>query len=92
MELLKAIRKTCLTKLKLRTFWTETEEIINSGPLVYLEDDLNDRVALLESHFLLLNTKNGTPLIKNDDDIEDPTYFPANIWSKETLLSTWKKG
>ena len=39
MALRKAIGKTCLTILQLQTFLTETEAIINSRPLVYLEED-----------------------------------------------------
>ena len=92
MALRKAIGKSCLTMLQLQTFLTETEAIINSRPLVYLGEDLNDRIALTPSHFLSPNTKTGTPLIKNDGNIADPTYLPAKISSKETLLNTWKKG
>ena len=71
---------------------TETEVIINSRPLVYLGEDLNDRIALTPSHFLSPNMKTGTPLIKNDGKIADPTYLPTKILPKETLLNTWKKG
>ena len=78
--------------LQIQTFLTETEAIINSRPFIYLEVDLNDRTKLTHSHFLLPNTKTDTPLIRKDDDIEDPTYSPAKILSKETLLNTWKKG
>ena len=92
MALRKAIGKSCLTMLQLQTFLTETEAIINSRPLVYLGEDLNDRIALTPSHFLSPNTKTGIPLIKNDGNIADPTYLPAKISSKETLLNTWKKG
>ena len=91
MTLQKSIGKTCLTILQLQTFLTETEAIINLRPLVYLGEDLNDRAAL-PSHFLSPNTKMGTPLIRDDDDIEDATYLAAKISSKETLISTWKKG
>ena len=92
MALRKAIGKTCLTMLQLQTFLTETEAIINSRPLVYLGEDLNDSTARTPSHFLSPNTKTGTPLIINDDNIADPTYFPAKLSSKETFLNTWKKG
>ena len=92
MALRKAIRKTYLTMLQLQTFLTETNAIINSRPLVYLGEDLNDRTALTPSNFLTPNTKTGTPLIKNDGNIVDPTYSPTKILSKEALLNTWKKG
>ena len=78
--------------LQLQTFLTETNEIINSRPLVYLGEDLNDRTALTPSNFLTPNTKTGTPLIKNDGNIVDPTYSPTKILSKEALLNTRKKG
>ena len=88
----KAIGKACLTMLQLQTFLTETEAIINSRPLVYLGEDLNDGIALTPSHFLSPNTKTGTPLIKTDGKIADPTYLPTKMSPKETLLNTWKKG
>ena len=90
-RILQAIGKTCLTMLQLQTFLTETEAIINLRALVYLGEDLNDRTALIPFHFLSPNRKTGTPLIKNDDDIEDPTYVPAKISSEETLIDTWIK-
>ena len=83
MALRKAIGKAYLTMLQLQTFWTETE-LINSRPLVYLREDLNDRIAPTPSYFLSLNTKTGTPLIKNDGNAVDPTFLPAKISSKET--------
>ena len=57
MALRKAIGKTCLTMLQLQTFLTETEAIINSRPLVYLGEDLNDSTALTPSHFLSPNNR-----------------------------------
>ena len=92
MALRKAIGKTKLTMLQLQTFLTVIEAIINSRPLVYLRENLNDSTALTPSHFQSPNTKTGTPLIINDDNIADPTYFPAKLSSKETFLNTWKKG
>ena len=70
--------------LQLQTFLTETEAIINSRTLVYLGEDLNDRTALTPSHFLSPNTKTGTPLIINDDNVADPSYFPVKFSPKET--------
>ena len=82
MALRNAIGKTFLTMLQLQTFLTETEAMINSRPLVYLGEDLNDRAALTPSHFLSPNTKTGTPLIKSDDNIAGPTCVPAKVSSK----------
>ena len=63
MTLRKVIEKTCLAMLQLETFLKETEPIINSRPLIYLGEDLNDRTALTPLHFLSSNTKTGTTLI-----------------------------
>ena len=42
MALRKSIEKLKLTILQLQTFLAETEAIINSRPLVYVGEDLND--------------------------------------------------
>ena len=67
--------------LQLQTSLTETKAIINSRPLLYFGKDLNDRTAFTPSHFLSPNTKTVNPLIKNDDDIEDPTYLRKRHFS-----------
>ena len=78
MALKKTIGKFCLTHTQLQTIITEVEAVINSRPLVYVNDDLENQI-IMPNHFLSLNTKNGTPeLIRNNKDDE--------------LLETWKKG
>ena len=91
MTLRKAIEKTCLTMLQLDTFLKETEPIINSRPLIYLSEDLNDRTAFTPIHFLSSNPKTGTALIQNDNNIADPTNLPAKISSKRHFPTPGRK-
>ena len=78
--------------MQLQTFLTETEAVLNSRPLVYIGEDLNDRTVITPSHFLTPNQKTGTPQLANDqDEIQDPDY-QQNPSSAEILLTTWKKG
>ena len=91
MALKKSIEKLKLTMFQLQTFVAETEAIINSRPLVYVGEDLNDATALTPSHFLSPSTKTGTPRFDIDDD-SDANYKPNKLSSKESLLNTWKKG
>ena len=72
----KTIGKLYLTHTQLQTIITEVEAVTNSGPLVYVDDDLENEV-ITSNHFLSLNTKNGTPeLIRNNEDDykSDPDY------------------
>ena len=39
----------------------ETEATLNSRPLIYLNDDINNQVIIIPVHFLLVNLKNGLP-------------------------------
>ena len=80
-----------LTMLQPETFLAETEAIINSRPLVYVVEDLNDGTTLTPSHFLSPSTKTGIPHFDTDDD-SDANYKPNKLSSKESLLNTWKKG
>ena len=76
MALKKNIGKLYLTHIQLQTIVTEVEAVINSRPLVYVDDGLENQI-ITPKHFLSLNTKNGTPdLIRNNEDDykSDPDY------------------
>lgn len=51
----RALRKTigtkCLTQRQLVTVLTEVEAVINTRPLVYVDDDINSSVILTPMHF-----------------------------------------
>lgn len=91
MALRKSIGKKCLTMIQLQTFLTETEAVLNSRPLVYIGEELNDGTTITPVHFLSPNTKTGTPQLGTEEEIVDPDY-QENITSKDILLNTWKKG
>ena len=76
MALKKNIGKLFLTDIQLQTIITEVEAVINSRPLVYVDDGLENQI-ITSKHFLSLNTKNGTlELIRNNEDDykNDPDY------------------
>ena len=88
-SLRKAIEKLCLSLEQLLTILKEVEAVINSRPLVYVEDDINSNMTLTSSHFLTLNPKIGIPTCDIDNDDSD---FSPNESSTDRLLITWKKG
>ena len=92
ITLQKAIGKNMSHNVTTPNRFDRNKAIINSRPPVYLGEELNDTTALTPSHFLSLNTKTVTLLIKSYDKIDNPTYLLAKISSKETLLNTWEKG
>ena len=51
----KAIGNQCLTEKQLVTVLTEVESVINSRPLVYVDDDINSSIIITPSSFLSLN-------------------------------------
>ena len=53
----------CFTLLK------EAEAIINSGPLVYVGDDINSSMTLTLAHIITLNPKNRTTCHNQDIDL-----------------------
>ena len=63
-----------LTMLKLVTFLTETEAIINFRPLVYVGEDLNDGMTLTTSNFSSPSTKTITSQMDIDDAIFESIY------------------
>ena len=89
----KTIGKLYLTHSQLQAIITEVEAVINSRPLVYVDDDLENE-TITPNHFLSLNTKNGTTeLIRNneDDDKNDPDYQNEELTTAHKLLEHWKK-
>ncbi|MEM7375589.1 MAG: reverse transcriptase domain-containing protein [Bacteroidota bacterium] len=92
VALKKAIGQKLLTSIQLQTYLAETEAILNTRPLIYIGEDLNDGTTITPSHFLSPNTKTGTPTLEDQDEIKDPTYVDGKMESKEMLLDTWKKG
>ena len=78
MALRKSIGKNYLTSLQLQTFLLETEAVLNSRPLVYIGDDLNDRIMITPSHFLSPNnyTIIGAPVIVDGGERDDPNLEP----------------
>ena len=90
----KSIGKLHLSMTQLQTIITEVEGVVNSRPLVYVDNDI-DREIITPMHFLSLNPKNGTPVFKKsdeDDDKHDMDYQNEEISSAQKLLETWKKG
>jgi len=92
IALKKSIGKRCLTSLQLQTFLTETEAVLNSRPLVFMGDNLEDGYPITPTHFLSPNTKAGTPKLENEEEIKDPNFEPHAPTSKEVLLNSWKRG
>ncbi|XP_070543723.1 uncharacterized protein [Ptychodera flava] len=87
----KAIGKACLTYDQLHTLMIEAEAVVNTRPLVYVDDDINSSITLTPADFLTLNPKTGMPDAEPDSDDPDLEYKPR-ISSAEKLLQTWKKG
>ena len=79
----KSINKNYLTSLQLQTFLSEAETVLNSIPLLYVGDDLNDdhdEMTITPSQFLSPNTKTVVLIIvdelRNDSDFE-PNQPPS---------------
>ena len=47
----KCIGRVILTKDQLNTFMIETEAVINSRPLVYVDDDINSKNVITPGHY-----------------------------------------
>ena len=80
----KSIGRILLTKDQLNTFIIETESVINSRPLVYVNDDLNTNY-ITPGHFLNWGMKTGTPNFETKENLDGQK-------SVKTLLELWKKG
>ena len=86
-SLRKAIQRKFLTTNQFRTDATECEQILNSRPLVYIDDDIRSIDATTPYHFLCLNPRNSAPTLKDDGNPD----FKPQIESADELLEIWIK-
>lgn len=86
----KSLGKLSLTYIQLETIITEVTVIINSRPLIYVDDDFENRI-ITPSDFI---NKGRNVIIQETESIEedcDPDY-KRKISKKDDLLLLWKKG
>jgi hypothetical protein len=88
--LAKCIGRSRLTVTQLTTLLCEIEAVVNSRPLTYVGDDINDKQVLTPNHFLMLNPNCGTPS-QSTDELNDPD-FALTRDSKTKMVQLWKKG
>ena len=60
-SLKKALGKSILVREQMSTLIVEIEAIVNSRPLMYIDDDLNSGESLTPANFLLNGYKTGVP-------------------------------
>ena len=91
----RALRKTLgnqrLTEKQLSTVLTEIEAIVNSRPLVYVDEDINSSMVLTPTDFLSLHSQHIIPDMVGDAD-PDPDYEVEKPTTAQQLLETWKRG
>ena len=89
----KAVGKTCLTENQLITILTEIEAVVNSRPLVYVDDDINSIHVLTPSDFLSMNPNHVIPDSSHKDgDSQDIDYTEGKVSTTDKLLDIWKCG
>ena len=90
----RALRKTigngCLTESQLVTVLTEIEAMINSRPLVYLDDDVNSYSVITPASFLSLTNRHMIP--DYSPDVDPEFEVTQNISTSQKLLDKWKTG
>jgi len=87
LSLRKTIGRRILSLSHMQTRIKEIELVLNSRPLVYINDDINPNIAITPSHFLTLIPKTGIPVLKIS---EDPDFIP-NEKTSDKLVSLWPK-
>ena len=90
MSLRKSIGRVSLTSSQLQTILTDIEAVINTRPLVYVDNDLENQ-TIPPTHFLSINLKTGTPVltVKNEYEKTDPFYHADEMNTAEELLESW---
>ena len=68
----KTLGSQCLTEKQLVTILAETEAVVNSRPLVYIDDDINSSMIITPTDFLSFHRHHVFPSV--GDDNPDPEF------------------
>ena len=82
----KSLGRLCLSIIQLQTLVKEVEAVVNTRPIVYVDEDVDVPEILTPAHFLGVNTMLGTPEMSTDE-----VSF-SKLSSREELLRKWKTG
>ena len=76
MSLRKNIGRVSLTSSQLQTILYEVEAVINTRPLVNVDNEVEKQI-ITPAHFLSINIKTGTPVltVENEDEKTNPNYL-----------------
>ena len=84
----KSLGKVTLTLSQLQTVVKEVEAVLNTRPLTYVDDDVNNFVSLTPAHLNGMSASTGVP--EMDKPEQDINY--GQLSSRDALLSRWKSG
>ncbi|XP_065886729.1 uncharacterized protein [Dysidea avara] len=85
----KVIGSRCLSEKQLITVLKEVETVVNSRPLIYMDDDINSSFIITPLSFLSQSHQHFIPDFKIDIDTFEPT---ERISTSQQLLQRWKSG
>ena len=92
MALKKSIGKLCLTSIQLQTILPEKEAVVNSRPLVYVNNEVEHRTIITPLDFLSINARTVPPTLMIPEEEDDPNFRLKEPKSAKKLLETLKKG
>ena len=86
-SLRKAIKRKFLITIQFQTFAIKCEYILNSRPLVYIDEYITLTEAKTANYFLCLNPRNSVSILEDDGN---PDFKPQMEWNQPTIY--WKFG
>ena len=86
-SLRKAIKRKFLITIQFQTFAIKCEYILNSRPLVYIDEYIRSTEAKTANYFLCLNPRNSVSILEDDGN---PDFKPQMEWNQLTIY--WKFG
>ena len=91
MALKKSIGKFCLTSIQLQTILPEIEAVVNSRPLVYVNNEVERRTIITPLDVLSINARTGPPTLMIPEEENDPNFRLKEPKPAKKLLETLEK-